>query len=253
MAENVNGRVAIVTGAAQGIGGAIARRFSADGYRVVVADRNVEKGTAVANELGAAGGKALFVETDVTDEASGVAMVASSLAVFGAVNVLINNAGLVNLPRASIWELTVSEWDRVNNVNARGVWLMTKVTIPALRASGGGSIVNMSSNTWLSGRAGIVHYVASKAAVVGITRTAARELGEFNIRVNCIMPGSTITDERRERGYDRARAQELLGNQAIKHEETPADLVGVAAFLASDDARFISGQSINVDGGFLFY
>ena len=121
-----------------------------------------------------------------------------------------------------------------------------------MRASGGGSIVNISSNTFLSGRAGIVHYVASKGAVIGITRTAARELGEFNIRVNCIMPGSTITEERRERGYDAARAQFLVSTQAIKHEETPADLVGVAAFLASEDARFITGQSINVDGGFLF-
>ena len=122
-----------------------------------------------------------------------------------------------------------------------------------MRASGGGSIVNISSNTFLSGRAGLVHYVASKGAVIGVTRTAARELGEFNIRVNAIMPGSTITDERRERGYDQERARFLAASQAIKREETPDDLVGVAAFLASDDSRFITGQLINVDGGYVFH
>jgi 3-oxoacyl-[acyl-carrier protein] reductase len=195
----------------------------------------------------------MFVALDVTEEISCQAMVAAVLGVYGSVDVLINNAGIVNAPRAPIWELSTSEWDRMFAVNARGVWLMTKCAVPALRERGGGSIVNMSSNTWLSGRAGLVHYVASKAAVVGITRTAARELGPFNIRVNCIMPGSTITEERRARGYDKARSAELIDNQAIKHEETPADIVGVAAFLVSDDARFITGQSLNVDGGYLFY
>ncbi len=246
-------RTAIITGAAQGIGFALARRFADDGYRIAIADLNAEKGTAAAATIVAGGGQASFFTADVTDEASCQAMVAAVLRTYASVDVLINNAGIVNAPRASIWELSTSEWDRIMTVNARGVWLMTKCAVPALRESGGGSIVNMSSNTWLSGRAGLVHYVASKAAVVGITRTAARELGPFNIRVNCIMPGSTITDERRVRGYDKARSEELIDNQAIKHEETPEDIVGVAAFLASDDARFVTGQSVNVDGGYLFY
>jgi 3-oxoacyl-[acyl-carrier protein] reductase len=246
-------RTAIITGGAQGIGFALAQRFVADGYQVAVADINTEKGTAAAAALVASGGRATYVALDVTEEESCRSMVAAVLDVYGSVDVLINNAGLVNAPRAPIWELATSEWDRMMAVNARGVWLMTKCAVPALRERGGGSIVNMSSNTWLSGRAGLVHYVASKAAVVGITRTAARELGPFHIRVNCIMPGSTITDERRARGYDKSRSEELIGNQAIKHEETPADIVGVAAFLASEDARFVTGQSINVDGGYLFY
>jgi NAD(P)-dependent dehydrogenase (short-subunit alcohol dehydrogenase family) len=246
-------RVAIVTGAAQGIGRAFARRFAADGYRIVVADQNAEKGAATAKEIAGTGAEATFIHTDVTGEASCKAMAEGAMRAFGRIDVLINNAGLVNVPRANIWELEVAEWDRIMNVNARGVWLVTKVVVPGMRASGGGSIINISSNTFLSGRAGVVHYVASKGAVIGITRTAARELGEFNIRVNAIMPGSTITDERRERGYDAARAQFLVDSQAIKHEETPDDLIGVAAFLASEDARFITGQSINVDGGFLFH
>jgi 3-oxoacyl-[acyl-carrier protein] reductase len=245
-----DGRVAIITGAAQGIGKAFAERFIADGYRVVVADTQADKGEATAKELGAA---ARFARTDVTDEASCKAMAQAALAAFGRIDVLINNAGLVNIPQHDLWELEVAEWDRIMNVNARGVWLVTKSVVPGMRASGGGSIVNISSNTFLSGRAKVVHYVASKGAVIGITRTAARELGPFNIRVNAIMPGSTITDERRERGYDKARAQFLIDSQALKHEEVPADLVGVAAFLASDDARFITGQSLNVDGGFVLH
>jgi 3-oxoacyl-[acyl-carrier protein] reductase len=253
MSSNDGIRTAIITGAAQGIGLAIAQRFAADGYRVAIADKNQETGVAAAAAIVDGGGQATFVAVDVTDEASCKGMVAAVLGVYGSVDVLINNAGIVNAPRAPIWELSTSEWDRMFAVNARGVWLMTKCAVPALRERGGGSIVNMSSNTWLSGRAGLVHYVASKAAVVGITRTAARELGPFNIRVNCIMPGSTITDERRARGYDQARSAELIENQAIKHEETPADIVGVAAFLASEDARFVTGQSLNVDGGYLFY
>lgn len=251
MAQAQNGRVAIVTGAAQGIGRAIARRFASDGYRVVVADRNAEKGPAVVAELGAE--RATFVETDVVHEASCKAMVEAALHAFGRLDVLVNNAGLVNLPRKPLWELEVGEWDRVLAVNARGVWLATKAAVPALRAAGGGSIVNVSSNTFLSGRAGLVHYVASKGAVIGITRTSARELGEFNIRVNAIMPGSTITDERRALGYDQARARELIQSQAVKREESPNDLVGVVAFLASEDARFVTGQAINADGGYLFY
>ncbi len=246
-------RVAIVTGAAQGIGRALARRFVADGYSVVVADLNTKKGAIVANELVAAGGNATFVEADVSDEASCFAMVDAARIAFGSVSVLINNAGLANLPRVSIWELSVSEWDRVMGVNARGVWLATKAAVPALRTNGGGSIVNMSSTTWLHGRPGLAHYAASKAAVVAITRTAARELGPFNIRVNCIMPGFTITDERREQGFNEEFVAELIEDQSIKLQATPEDIVGAAAFLASDDARFISGQSLNVDGGYAFH
>jgi 3-oxoacyl-[acyl-carrier protein] reductase len=252
MSGSGTNKTAVITGAAQGIGLALARRFAKDGYRIVIADQNDAKGPLAAAAIVESGGQAMFVQTDVTDEPSCQSMARIAMEACGSIDVLINNAGIVNAPRAAIWELSVSEWDRMMAVNARGVWLVTKCVIPALRESGGGSIVNMSSNTWLSGRAGIVHYVASKAAVVGITRTAARELGPFNIRVNCIMPGSTITAERRERGYDQARANELIGFQAIKHEETPDDIVGVAAFLASEDARFITGQSINVDGGYLF-
>lgn len=245
-------KVAIVTGAAQGIGKAFAQRLSHDGFRVVIADVQGDLAAATCNEIVAVSGEAIALRTDVTDEASCKKMVADTIAAFGGIDVLINNAGLVNLPRTNLWELEVAEWDRVNAVNARGVFLALKAVVPAMRERGGGSIVNMSSNTFLSGRVGAVHYVASKGAVIGLTRAAARELGPFNIRVNCILPGSTITDERRAGGYDKARAQELMNAQSIKHEETPDDLVGVCSFLASDDSRFMTGQSLNVDGGYCF-
>ena len=252
MATQNGKRAVLITGGAQGIGRAFARRFADDGYQVAIADLNVEKGTAVAKALSDDGTKALFVRTDITDAHNCLDAVAAAAQTFGRLDVLINNAGIAYFQQTALWELDVAEWDRIMAVNVRGSWLMMKAAVPAMRVAGGGSIINMSSNTFLSGRTGFVHYVASKGAVVGLTRSAARELGELNIRVNCIMPGSTITDERRERGYDEHRARVLAESQSIKREEVPRDLVGVAAFLASEDARFMTGQSLNVDGGFVF-
>ena len=244
-------RVAIVTGAARGIGRAFARRFVADGMRVAIADLNAEQGEETAKELRSGGAEAIFVRTDMTDEKSAHAMVAAAVKAFGGVDVLVNNAGIVNLPRTPLWELELSEWERIMALNARGVWLGIKAVVPAMRERGGGSIVNISSNTFLSGRTGAIHYVASKGAVVGITRAAARELGEFNIRVNAILPGSVITETRRG-NVDPVRQAQLLQNMSLKREEVPEDLIGTAAFLASADSGFMTGQSLNVDGGYLF-
>jgi len=243
-------RVAIVTGAARGLGKAFARRFARDGYCVVVADQNTGLGLATAHELGTPD-KARFIPTDVSEEASCVAMVDATLQAFGRVDVLVNNAGLARLPPASLCELEVADWDRVMNVNARGVWLCIKAVVPTMRA-GGGSIINVSSNTFLSGRPNMIHYLASKGAVIGITRTAARELGEYNIRVNAILPGSTLTDAHPVH-TDPERARVVVQSQAIKRDETPEDIVGAVAFLASDDARFITGQALVVDGGLVFH
>jgi len=244
-------RVAIVTGAARGIGRAFARRLAGDGYQVMIADVNAEQGEETRREIAATGAQAGFVKTDMTDETSAHGMVAATVKLFGGVDALINNAGIVNLPRTPLWELALSEWERIMALNARGVWLGIKAVVPAMRERGGGAIVNISSNTFLSGRTGAIHYVASKGAVVGITRAAARELGEFKIRVNAILPGSVITETRRGT-VDPARAQQLLDNQSLKREEIPEDLIGTAAFLLSADAGFMTGQSLNVDGGYLF-
>jgi 3-oxoacyl-[acyl-carrier protein] reductase len=246
-------RVVLVTGGAQGIGRAFARRFAADGYRVVVADTNEAKASDVVAEIVADGGTASAVVADVSSEADCAQMVARATATHGQLDVLINNAAFFSsIVRKPFWEIDAAEWDRVMAVNVRGTWLAMKAAVPALRASANGSIINMSSNTFLSGRAGFLHYVTSKGAIVGITRAAARELGAAGVRVNCILPGSTTTEVTRA-SDDPERARELAKQRAIAREQTPADLVGTAAFLASDDARYITGQSFTVDGGTILH
>jgi 3-oxoacyl-[acyl-carrier protein] reductase len=252
-AEQRGPRVAIVTGAARGIGRAFALRFARDGYRIAIADVNVAQAEDVCAEIAAAGGSAIAVQTDVGAEASCRACATRTLAAYGRIDVLINNAAMcADLTRRPFWEVDVEEWDRVLGVNARGTWLMMKAVAPALRAQRSGSIINMSSNTFLSGVPGFVHYVASKGAVVGITRTAARELGEYNVRVNCILPGLTRTEVVRA-SDEPGRYEQLLASQSIKRTEVPEDLVGTAAFLASDDSGFMTGQALTVDGGNSFH
>jgi 3-oxoacyl-[acyl-carrier protein] reductase len=243
--------VVIVTGAAQGLGRAYARRFASDGWRVVIADINGNKADGVRDEIVAAGGTAIAVTTDVSDEASCRAMAAAALGAYDRIDALVNNAAITDFERKPFWDIDVAEWDRILGVNTRGVWLAMKAVVPSMRVQRGGSVVNIASNTFLSGRAGLTHYIASKGAVIGITRAAARELGEDNIRVNCVLPGATPTEVPR---FDLPpeRVQVLLGGQAINRMEEPDDLVGVVAFLASEGARFMTGQSLVVDGGFSF-
>jgi 3-oxoacyl-[acyl-carrier protein] reductase len=244
---------AIVTGAARGIGRAIAMRLARDGFRIVIADLNLSPAEGVRDEIIAAGGEAIAVRTDVSDETSCTACVAKVRESYGRIDVLINDAAVfADLVRRPLWEIEVAEWDRVFDVNVRGMWLMMKAVFPAMRDQSSGSIVNLSSNTFLSGVPGFAHYVASKGAVVGLTRTAARELGEMNIRVNCIMPGLTRTEV--ERAVDEpGRYDQLLRSQSIKRVSVPDDIVGTVAFLASDDSSFMSGQALAIDGGNTFH
>jgi NAD(P)-dependent dehydrogenase (short-subunit alcohol dehydrogenase family) len=249
----MNENVALVTGAAQGIGRAVAERLAADGFRVVLADTQRDKGQAVAADLARGQDRARFVATDIGDEASCQALARAAIDAYGRIDALVHCAAITMFDPSPFWELSVAEWDRIMAVNARGTFLVTKAVAEPMRAAGRGSIVTFASNTFLSGRAGIAHYVASKGAVVGFTRTAARELGPHNVRVNCILPGSTETAERRERGMDPERMRFLVESQALKRTEVPADLTGAVAFLVSDDARFMTGQCLNVDGGFVLY
>ena len=246
-------KVAIITGAARGLGRAYAQRFARDGYKVVVADLNYTQAEAVREELIADGGTAIATRTDVSLESSAQECAAQSLAAFGRIDVLINNAAIsADLRLRPFWEIGVDEWDRVIGVNIRGTWLMMKAVAPAMQAQRSGSIINISSNTFVAGRPGFLHYVASKGAVVGMTRSAARELGEYNIRVNCILPGLTMT-EVSEQPNGPERFEELLKSQSLKRLEVPDDLVGTAAFLASDDSGFMTGQGLIVDGGNAFH
>jgi 3-oxoacyl-[acyl-carrier protein] reductase len=246
-------KVAIITGAARGIGRAFAIRFGRDEYSVVVADVNRTQAEAVRDEIVAAGGTAMALYTDISDAASCTGCIARTLEAYGRVDVLINNAALfADLARRPFWEIDVDEWDRVFGVNVRGTWLMMNAVVPPMRSQGSGSIINMSSNTFLSGIPMLAHYVSSKGAVVGLTRSAARELGEFNIRVNCIMPGLTRTEVVRS-SDEPGRYEQLVRSQSIKRVEVPDDLVGTAAFLASSDSGFMTGQALTVDGGNSFH
>jgi 3-oxoacyl-[acyl-carrier protein] reductase len=251
--QPVERSAAIVTGAARGIGRAIALRLARDGSRIALADLNLPAAEHVRNEIIAAGGDAIAVRTDVADEGSCAACVARALESYGRIDVLVNDAAVfADLIRRPLWEIEVAEWDRVFGVNVRGMWLMMKAVFPVMRDQGSGSIINVSSNTFLSGVPGFAHYVASKGAVVGLTRSAAREFGELNVRVNCILPGLTRTEV--ERTVDEpGRYEQLLRSQSIKRISVPDDLVGTVAFLASNDSSFMTGQALTIDGGNTFH
>lgn len=240
--------VVTITGAAQGIGAVFARRFAAAGYRVVVADVQGERARAVAAAIVSEGGEATALGVDVSDEAGSEAMAAHALREYGRIDVLINNAARKSGGRKKLWEISVHEWDALMAVNARGVWLGMRAVLPAMREQGGGSIVNMCSNVVIDGTANFLHYVASKGAVLAMTRAAARELAEFGIRVNAILPGYIATESSRALragGDDDPR-------RLIKRPQTPDDLVGAALFLASEASGYMTGQLLDVDGGTTF-
>lgn len=242
----LDGRVVVVTGAAQGIGRAYAQRVVEDGGIAVLADVQEEAGAKAAAALGAA---ARFVPLDVADPASCAALAATVRAEFGAVHGLVNNAAIFSaITMRPFWEISVEEWDRLMAVNLRGPWLLTTALLPALRAAPGASVVNVASDAVPLGRGGYLHYIASKGGVAGITGSMARELGDADIRVNAISPGPTYTEVPRATVTPEQRKL-MHDAQALRRDAGPEDMVGVVAFLLSDDARFVTGQTIHVSGG----
>jgi len=248
------GRPAIVTGGARGIGAAYCRALSAAGAPVVVADVLTDEGERLAAELSGAGGaEALFVATDVADEASVEALVARAGERFGPVEILVNNAGVYqDLERKrAFWEIEAAEWDRVMAVNARGPWQCAKAVVPSMRERGRGKIVNVASATVHMGVPGFAHYVASKAAVIGLTRVLARELGEAGITVNAIAPGLVANEASvRVSGADYIAVS--AAGRAIERPMDAGDLIGTLLFLASPASDFMTGQTLVVDGGKTF-
>jgi 3-oxoacyl-[acyl-carrier protein] reductase len=246
----LEGRAALVTGGAQGLGRAFCLALAGAGMRVAVADRNRPGAEAVASQ---AGPGAAPVHVDVADEASVAAAVERAEREVGPIDVLVNGAAVFStLLRRPFTEIAVPEWDEVMAVNVRGVFLMCRALTPRMVQRGYGKIVNVSSAAIWSGRPLYLHYVSSKAAVIGLTRALANELGPQGVRVNAITPGATRTEI--ERATMTAREWELAAERtALRREEVPADLVGAVLFLASPASDFITGQTLNVDGGVDFH
>lgn len=242
----------IVTGAAQGLGRAFARRLAEDGYAVCLSDIAGDHVAAAADELKQDGHAALGLAVDVTDEASVDRMVATVVDRFGSIDGLVNNASIFStLQMRPFFDIPLAEWRKVVDVNLTGVFICSKAAAAPMRTQGHGRIINISSAVVPMGRQNYLHYVGSKAGVVGMTRAMARELGEWNITVNAILPGATDT------GIERATVTQqqrdaLIAMRSIKRTQVPDDLCGVASFLMSKDSAFMSGQSLIVDGGALF-
>jgi NAD(P)-dependent dehydrogenase (short-subunit alcohol dehydrogenase family) len=249
-------KVAIITGSAQGIGAAFAVGFAREGAKIVVAD--ILDGHGATEAVRKSGSEAIFVKTDVTRQQECDAMAKAAVERFGAVDILVNNAAIFgDLVLRPFMEVSSDEWNRVMQVNVAGPFQCMKAVFPYMKERGG-KIINMSSASIFEGVPGMPHYVASKGAIMALTRSMARELGEFNINVNAIAPGFTHSPGGDR--FDRNKALPIgpleplqMPLKSLKRAAYPEDLVGTAVFLASDMSSFITGQLIVHDGGLSFH
>jgi 3-oxoacyl-[acyl-carrier protein] reductase len=245
MAGILEGKTALVTGGARGIGALTARRLASDGATVVVADVIEEQGEVTATDLRGEGAKALFLRLDVTDEASWDQAVARTLEEYGSLDILVNNAGITR--DGLIMRMKQADWDLVLKVNLTGTFLGIKAVSRSMMKQRSGVIVNVASVVGLMGNAGQANYVASKAGVVGLTKTAARELGSRGVRVMAVAPGYIRTEMTEQLPEDVKAA--YLRQVALGRAGTPEDVAEVIAFLVSPRADYLTGQTIQVDGG----
>ncbi len=250
MRARLDGKVAIVTGGARSIGAAFAKGLASEGAKVVIADLDAAEETL--GIIKQAGGDAMAVKTDVTQEADCDNMVAQAVEAYGKLDILVANAGLwVHLERQSALEIDIETWQKVMEVNVQGVWLSAKAAIPAMQKNEYGKIITITSTRAMKGGSAMLHYDASKGAVIAITRSLAREWGDFGIRANAIAPGATDTEVSKSLADDTQKARRVASAKAraIKRAEEPDDLVGACLFLSSPDSDFMSGQTVVVDGG----
>ena len=246
---SLHGRRVVVTGAGRGLGEAMAHAIAANGGHVVVAELIAERGERVVSDIRQAGGSAESCPVDVSDQAS-VAELADFLDGSGPIWGLVNNAGLADaVGGKTFWEIAPDEWDRIQQTNARGPWLVSRALAPSLLAAGEGRIVNIASDAALYGSPRLAHYIASKGALIALTRAMARELGEHGITVNAVAPG--LTESPSAERIPATRHEFYAANRAISRPQQPADVTGAVVFLLSDEAAYITGQTIVVDGGFV--
>jgi NAD(P)-dependent dehydrogenase (short-subunit alcohol dehydrogenase family) len=244
----LDGKTAVITGAGRGIGAVMAKRMAQEGANVVVTDVLDTKTTVEA--ITAAGGSAIGMSVDVTSDENLAAVVETTEKTFGSLDILVNNASIfAALQPKPFMQIDNDEFDKVMTVNARGVHQATKAVVPAMLRAGGGKIVNIASGTFYYGPPGLSHYTASKGAVIALTRCYGRELGDKNIQVNAIAPGLTESEALQgNAGFDPARAP-TVQSRSIKREMLPEDLLGSLMYLITTDSDFVTGQTLNVDGG----
>ena len=247
-------KVAIVTGGAWGIGKAYAKGFVREGAKVTIADLDLEGAKATANEIIKEGGEALAIKTDISIPADTIEMAKKTVEKFGKIDILVNNAAMLGRVAVSrgtpFWELSLEEWDRVMEVNVKGTFLCTRAVFPYMKEQKSGKIINVTSPQFHKGGGKVryAHYVASKGAVVGLTRAFAQELGDFNINVNCIGPGATFSEDPSDTDMFEKR-KKAAERRIIKRVQYPEDLVGTAIYLASSDTDLMTGQTLIIDGG----
>jgi 3-oxoacyl-[acyl-carrier protein] reductase len=247
----LTGLVAIITGGGHGIGKAYARRLAMEGARVVIAEIDAAAAEHAAKELNNAGLTAIGIPTDVTDQNSLQKMVDQTMRVFGRIDVLVNNAAMfatIPISRLAFDQIDPKEWDKVMEVNLKGTWLACRAVVPVMKKQNKGKIITIASGTAFKGVTGRIHYVTTKAGILGFTRTLASELGAFNINVNCIAPGSTLSEEGASEDLVKFRERAVTA-RVLKRVQTPEDLLGAVAFFSSSDSDFITGQTLVVDGG----
>lgn len=244
----LDGKTAVITGAGRGIGAVMAKRMAEEGANVVVTDVLDTADTVAV--IKNAGGKAIGLNVNVTSDEDLMAMVEATVKEFGALDILVNNASIfAALEPKPFMQIDNDEFDKVMTVNARGVHQATKAVVPTMIKAGGGKIVNIASGTFYYGPPGLSHYTASKGAVIALTRGYARELGDKNIQINAIAPGLTESESiKGHTGFDMARAP-TVASRSIKREMVPEDLLGSLIFLITPDSDFMTGQTLNVDGG----
>jgi 3-oxoacyl-[acyl-carrier protein] reductase len=246
---DLTGQSVIITGGGKGIGKVYAREFARAGARVVAADIDGDAAREVATVIVSEGGTCLGVTTDVSDAASVEAMAAATLSAFGRIDVLINNASLMStLPRRSFLEIPEEEWDRVMSVNLKGLFLCCRSVVPHMRDRGRGKIVNISSSRVWEGVPNRLHYTTSKAGVIGFTRAMAHEVGAMGITVNAVTPGYTLSESQVTSSTGNYLAAQAEG-RAMGRPQHPEDLVGTVMFLSCPASDYMTGQTINVDGG----